>query len=268
MTTDRSPSARPGHDEAGAPSVLARLAGREARCLALTTRVQPPPVIVVPEPCTGCGADRSAAEAHARTMPFAQVSVAAAVPRPLGDPVVLTVLACERLNASVLIALTHLHEHREGPLHLRTRSATAQDLARRRPDSSAADLLHRMDRAEAWYDRFSAGERGALEVSAHGPHTLPVQLDAFAGTEHPAPGLDGVAAVIRALREPFLLPHSPHRPSATDAAAYEQLRTAALWRRLEELNRMVPPGPRVPEPDHYFLLSHPVGPPGEAVPLP
>ncbi|MCF3165784.1 hypothetical protein IPZ64_02390 [Streptomyces violaceoruber] len=269
MTTDRSPVEGFGHNDAtSTPSALARLAGREAHCLTLTTRAQSPLVHVVPEPCTGCGADRPAAEEHARTMPFGHVTVAEAGSGPLGDGVTLTALACERLNASVLIALTHLYEHGGGPLWLRTRSATADDLVRRGAASCDAQLLQGIDAAETWYDRLSAGERTARPEAGRGPHTLPLRLDAFAGPEPPPAGPDGIAAAVRAALAPFVLPHGARRPSSAAADDYGRLCAAALWERLRELNRTAPPGPRVPAPTAYGLLSHPPGPAGGVVPLP
>ncbi|MEI7033341.1 hypothetical protein [Streptomyces pratensis] len=269
MTPEPPPAAPTRDDDGpGAPFALARLAGREAHCLALTTRAQPPPVTVVPEPCPGCGAGRAAALEHARAMPFGRVAVAGRTNGPVDAPVTLSVLACERLNASVLIAVTHLHEHGgEEPLWLRSRSATALDRALRRTPSRSA-LLEYVDAEEAWYDHFMTGAPAGRPTAADGPHTLPVQFDAFAGPERPPAGRRGVAAVIRAAREPFLLPHSPHRPSQADADAYERLRATALWERLRDLNRAVPPGPRVPPPDDYSLLSHPPGGPEGVVPLP
>ncbi|WP_328720273.1 hypothetical protein OHT52_12770 [Streptomyces sp. NBC_00247] len=251
---------------------LEGLAVREARFLALTTRASPPPVVLRPHPCSGCGAGTAEALAQARAQPFGRISVGPPREWPTAaqDVVVVECLACERLPLSVLIALAHLRERAAAPPVLRSRSAAARLLAR---DGVTApgELLCALDASERWFDVFL--DTGARPLPTGAPVTLPAQFETFAGPVGPsAGGGDGAEVLLRYVEElnasGFLSPHSPHRlPEAVDRR-YEELRSAALWGRLRELNAGLPPGPRVPFPERYALLTHPPGPADGHIPLP
>ncbi|MFC4587301.1 hypothetical protein [Sphaerisporangium corydalis] len=233
--------------------VLGRMAAREAEGFQRTACF-PGPLRIAVVDCPVCGSGAGEAAAYLRTVEFLPMSVVPAGEED-GGPPGLRMAGCERLPVHGLILMAHLRERlpgAEGGFVTRSAFLIDRGVPLDRPVPPGA--LAAMDTAERWAD---------APMRPGGVMVLPVGTGAhWWAPSGPVGGppaerwISEAARYGRGLDGHPLTPHAPE-PSREEAARHRAFRDDLVRRRLTEITRDHPPGPRVNGPLDPARLTRP-----------